>query len=91
VPVLGEEEGGAGGADKGGGGMTGNALRLALREWEGVLNAVDGGGWMAGAGIDSSRRSFSASVALSVTSARTRISICLHAGAMGNSLRTPSM
>ena len=44
VPVvLGDEEGGAGGADKGGGGMTGNALRLALREWEGVLNAVDGG------------------------------------------------
>ncbi len=43
MPVLGDEEGGAGGADKGGGGMTGNALRLALREWEGVLNAVDGG------------------------------------------------
>ena len=36
-----EEEGGAGGADVGGGGMTGNALRLVLREWEGVLN----GGW----------------------------------------------
>jgi hypothetical protein len=41
-----DEEGGTGGADKGGGGMTGNALRLALREWEGVLKAVDGGGWM---------------------------------------------
>jgi len=41
--VLGDGDGGTGGADEGGGGMTGNALKLALREWEGVVNAVDGG------------------------------------------------
>jgi len=91
VTVEVDEEGAAGGADEGGGGMTGNALKLALREWEGVLNAVDGGAWMTGAGVDSAIRSFSASVALSVTSARTRISICLHTREMVNTMRTPSM
>ena len=91
MPVLGDAEGGAGGADKGGGGMTGNALRLALREWEGVVNAVDGGAWITGAGIEASSRSLSASVALSVTSPRTRISMCLQAGETANSMRTPSI
>ena len=39
--------------DGGGGGgicMTGNALRFILCEWEGILNAVDGGAW--GSGVD---------------------------------------
>ena len=39
--------------DGGGGGgscMTGNALRFILCEWEGILNAVDGGTWSSGGG-----------------------------------------
>ena len=37
-------------ADKGGGGMMGNALRLTLCEWDGVMKAVDGSAWMSGVG-----------------------------------------
>ena len=40
---LGRRGRGGCGADMGRG-MTGNALRLVFREWEGVLNAVDGRG-----------------------------------------------
>ena len=43
-----------------------------------------------GGGIESAIRSFSASFALSVTSAKTRISMCLHADEMENSMRRPS-
>jgi len=81
---------GASGADMGGGGMTGNTLRLVFQEWEGVLNTVDRGGWMSGGGIESAIPSFSASVTLSVILAKTWISIYSHLGEMENLMRTPT-
>ena len=80
----------ASGANMGRGGMTGNTLRLVFRESEGVLNAVDRGGWMSRGGIKSAIPSFSASVTLSVILAKTWISIYLHSGEMENSMRTPT-